>query len=66
MANNLITKQQTNHPRSMNSKRKTCQPEGRLSFLVEMDPRRKPISNVSNLKEGFYRKSYTFWKNGPK
>ena len=30
---------------------------------MEASPRREPISNVSNLKEGFYRRSYALWKN---
>jgi len=49
----------------MNSKkRKTCLPDSRLGFSTEANPRREPISNVSNLKKGSYRRSYTLWKNG--
>ena len=30
---------------------------------MEASPRREPISNVSDLKEGFYRRSYALQKN---
>ena len=30
---------------------------------MEASPRREPISNVSDLKEGFYRRSDALWKN---
>ena len=61
--NSLIIEQETNHPINMNSKkRKTCLPDSRLGFSAEANPRRKPISNVSNLRKGSYHRSYTLWK----
>ena len=30
---------------------------------MEASPRREPISNMSDLKEGFYRRSDALWKN---
>ena len=35
-----------------------------LGFWAEANPRREPISNVSNLRKGPCHRSYTLWKNG--
>ena len=50
----------------MNSKKKgkTCLPDSKLGFSKEANPRRDPISNVSDLRKGSCHRSYTLWKNG--
>jgi len=34
-----------------------------FSFSASTSPKRKPISNVSNLREHSSRRDYTLWKN---
>jgi len=59
--NSLIIRQQINH--SSTIKIKLIYQRNELIFLVNISPKREPISNASNLKGGLCLRDYALWKN---
>ena len=50
-------------PNKREKKKSLSAMESKLNFSADWNPRKEPIPNMSNLRDGFCHKSYALWKN---